>query len=599
MNKKIKLVFIICLALGIALGALNLFAMSQKHHLVEIEEQQAARKKALGQIAAADVLGRAFERLRSWQLSDVLEGIVRESGWIARLEAEGPQGIAKAANVLAAIRFASELADQSVLGASRAASEFSRWIGIARQGLASLDTGAAGVVRVMTVHASKGLEFPVCAVAELWGTSHGGEAIVSENIGTDILCTLIPKDAAKFVPEQDEMPSSDDAPIEEWASFLSSLHKRSEQAERGRLLYVALTRAKEALILCASVKVTKDVNANGTHWGPLLVSDACSALFGSDLPETGISHIEYGGTSAALVRHVRVAKTETDEAGATCIPLDSAGSFEPIDLPVVESSTVELFESAVSDGIAEKRLDAVPFSERTGVFSYSSVHAKLLDAHAADAAGGAGQDDGAASGEVFRRAQVAIAEDEDDLQAPMVGDDDKATNLGSAFHQLAQTMVESGGVPTKERIDASARTWQLSRPQRARLAAALERWARSSLRAEALGHGILRAEVPFFIAVDSEYGTHLEGAIDLLCTDPGSTHALVIDYKTGDSGLTLEQIRARHAMQASFYASVLMRLGYSSVECAFVCVELDDGEGGPVTVRYSFDAERPPTFDVA
>ncbi len=57
MNKKLKIVFIVCLVLGIALGALNLFAMSQKHHLVEIEEQQAARKKALGQIAAADVLG--------------------------------------------------------------------------------------------------------------------------------------------------------------------------------------------------------------------------------------------------------------------------------------------------------------------------------------------------------------------------------------------------------------------------------------------------------------------------------------------------------------------------------------------------------------
>lgn len=57
MNKKLKIVFIVCLALGIALGALNLFAMSQKHHLAQIEEQQAARKKALGQIAAADVLG--------------------------------------------------------------------------------------------------------------------------------------------------------------------------------------------------------------------------------------------------------------------------------------------------------------------------------------------------------------------------------------------------------------------------------------------------------------------------------------------------------------------------------------------------------------
>ena len=57
MKKKIKLVFIVCLVLGLALGALNLYAASQRKHLLEVEEQQAARKKALAQIAAADVLG--------------------------------------------------------------------------------------------------------------------------------------------------------------------------------------------------------------------------------------------------------------------------------------------------------------------------------------------------------------------------------------------------------------------------------------------------------------------------------------------------------------------------------------------------------------
>ena len=57
MKKNIKLVFIVCLVLGILLAALNLFAASQRGHLAELEEQQAARKKALGQIAAADVLG--------------------------------------------------------------------------------------------------------------------------------------------------------------------------------------------------------------------------------------------------------------------------------------------------------------------------------------------------------------------------------------------------------------------------------------------------------------------------------------------------------------------------------------------------------------
>ena len=57
MKKKLIAVFAICLALGLALGALNLIAGAQKDRLAHIEEQQAARKKALGQIAAADVLG--------------------------------------------------------------------------------------------------------------------------------------------------------------------------------------------------------------------------------------------------------------------------------------------------------------------------------------------------------------------------------------------------------------------------------------------------------------------------------------------------------------------------------------------------------------
>ena len=57
MKRNLKIIFAICLAVGIALGALNLIAGAQKGRLAEIEEQQAARKKALGQIAAAEVLG--------------------------------------------------------------------------------------------------------------------------------------------------------------------------------------------------------------------------------------------------------------------------------------------------------------------------------------------------------------------------------------------------------------------------------------------------------------------------------------------------------------------------------------------------------------
>ena len=66
--------------------------------------------------------------------------------------------------------------------------------------------------------------------------------------------------------------------------FARSGDRDSERAERGRLLYVALTRAKEALILGLSTKVTAKPNAYGTNWGPRLASDACTALFGDELP---------------------------------------------------------------------------------------------------------------------------------------------------------------------------------------------------------------------------------------------------------------------------------------------------------------------------
>ena len=57
MKKSLKILFILCLVVGVAVAGLNLFAASQSDRLAEIEEQQAARKQALAQIAAADILG--------------------------------------------------------------------------------------------------------------------------------------------------------------------------------------------------------------------------------------------------------------------------------------------------------------------------------------------------------------------------------------------------------------------------------------------------------------------------------------------------------------------------------------------------------------
>ena len=56
MKKSLKILFILCLVIGVAVAGINLFAASQSDRLAEIEAQQAARKQALAKIEAADIL---------------------------------------------------------------------------------------------------------------------------------------------------------------------------------------------------------------------------------------------------------------------------------------------------------------------------------------------------------------------------------------------------------------------------------------------------------------------------------------------------------------------------------------------------------------
>jgi ATP-dependent helicase/nuclease subunit A len=91
---------------------------------------------------------------------------------------------------------------------------------------------AADAVNLMTVHAAKGLEFPVVFVVNLGRGTGGGDAI-----------RLMPDDGTG-------------APAVSIAGFRSEADEREQEAEREeskRLLYVALTRARDRLYLAATV----------------------------------------------------------------------------------------------------------------------------------------------------------------------------------------------------------------------------------------------------------------------------------------------------------------------------------------------------------
>lgn len=107
-----------------------------------------------------------------------------------------------------------------------------------REGEASLDLASSDAVSIMTVHAAKGLEFPVVVVPDLAESPRVGGLTIMVEDGLR-LGVAIPNPANDY--EREETPI---------LQILKDEYRQKEEAERIRLFYVATTRARDHLILC-------------------------------------------------------------------------------------------------------------------------------------------------------------------------------------------------------------------------------------------------------------------------------------------------------------------------------------------------------------
>lgn len=125
---------------------------------------------------------------------------------------------------------------------------------------ASSVTESANVVRVMTVHKSKGLEFPVCIVAGLGAQFNKDSDVAGVITHNDLGLGMKMKEDGVYYETQIRR-----AVINQ--SYLENL------SEEMRVLYVALTRAREKLIMVAT---PRSVNS--------CINNAAMAVCDSDIP---------------------------------------------------------------------------------------------------------------------------------------------------------------------------------------------------------------------------------------------------------------------------------------------------------------------------
>lgn len=521
---------------------------------------------------ALEVLSNARSSLSNKRVSDVIKKVVLDAGWISRLQKMGNEGQSKIANIFAALEQIDSLQKELSIGVASVAKAFSQWCNTAKESPKVLHCSTQNAVTFMTIHASKGLEFPVVAVVGAVSgpkAGAGGEPFlhVRKDDSYQIAFSSSSKKLNELYDGCHEVPTSLDEckNLLEWRMFLETQENEFEEQEQNRRLYVALTRAREAVILTSTIDLTKE------GISPRYTRKITDALFEEPPLSAGEHPFEYGGDLAGCMRVVQGSGKKDEPIHVEGLELVEPFGGKPSEKE--NSQAVETFD--LYEKIRLSVTSETTYGQRKGFFSYSSAHQQMAENFK-------GEND-----------LQPVAETSVVLPGTLADDGVDPTNLGSAFHELAQIMVETQSKVDEKTIDKLC--LKNSVPQRAvsRVKQALELWSNSAIRQEALAHDVVIAESPFTLQVDSEYGNYVEGAIDLLAYNKGSKDALVVDYKTGDKGLSATQIYEHHQMQANFYAYVLMQRGFTKVECAFVCVEVEEA-GQPHVARYTFDVNHQP-----
>ncbi|MGN0302543.1 MAG: UvrD-helicase domain-containing protein [Anaerotardibacter sp.] len=566
-----------------------------------------------------------------------LKNLLQNSGVLVRYQSQGARGLAKAGNVLKALEYVESIAKEST-GLASLAQDFVSHVEGLKETPGVLSTSNSNYVRLMTIHSSKGLQFPHVAVAEIGGSNKRLSSLLVENIEGSSYINFASKPkgmdhsaVAKlqtWTSEEDPVSVPEAQNAAEQKRALSAYVKTQEAKETQRLFYVALTRAVESLCIALSYQGNRDFDYTTK---PLIFELFCGLTWipSETAPKQVVSFGPYQAdlTLSVILEHLAEPELAFEQK---CFAVPD---YE------IKPATSTLYTQTFSF-----------HPERDGVFSYSSIsseeHDEEVEAnygmegpaeHGTNGVAGADNADelrasawGQASFEAGGHGSKIYAETHEqneqfasnfydfDNEEPFIDEElllnqtNTAVLLGSAFHRVAQYAIEIAAqteaknliLPGPSIVEAQAKQWELTPDQRLRLDTALTWWFSSDIAQAFAQHRMRAAEVPFMVSFSQEEiketapalaamleekallpeRIYLEGEIDGLAFNEENGKAYLIDYKTGGYlEETAEQLTQKHGLQASCYAYALLTQGFSSVEAHFVRVEQQN------EINFTFD----------
>jgi ATP-dependent helicase/nuclease subunit A len=398
---------------------------------------------------------------------------------------------------------------------------------------------ADGVVRIMSIHRSKGLEFPVVCLPDL------GKAFNLSDTNGSILVDRSAGLGMEVVEEERLIRY----PSLAWTIVRQSL-LRQTLAEELRLMYVAMTRAREHLILVGTCKPEKQ-QSWASQWSRFEGTMPADAVLGARCPLDWLGPVSAMGARTPIFA---VQAHDGDELRTWKNPRHERPGFSEEQWKLARLE--ELPDAPPPDDVARGLIERFETPYCGEAFCAQPAAASVT---------------AIAKGDAEDSAAVSAAPLGRKLDLPrffLEESTPKATDIGNAMHTVLQNFDFSTAGDAKDierQIQAmvagkflSAKDARLVDP--AGIAWFLRSEVGSMLRRE---HGKLMREVPFALIQPGDFPSGdvldqimVRGRIDLLVpTDAG---AVIVDYKTDNvSGEALEQRAAAYSRQTRLYARAI------------------------------------------